>query len=166
MHQNNRGILGIVIYPLLKGYGSIKIVTTQSAYVYIDGEKIGTSPGEFSHISAGVHSIMIEQPEFFRSPIKNVEVKKGKMVEIGIPIPIGCSVTVTSILPGSDVKIDGQYRGKTPLTIKLPLGKHYTEIGNEKKEFHVYEDEPTIITFNYAKIGNEKKEPHVYEDEF
>ena len=130
----------VVIRYSMKGYGTLDVITNEPADVYLNGQKIGTAPFVFRNIPSGEQSFFVQQSGFYRSPESRILIEKGKVRNVEIAIPPGGTVSITSVSPGSAVRIDGAEKGQTPLTIKLPIGVHSIQVGGAREEVTVVEN--------------------------
>jgi serine/threonine protein kinase len=142
-------VIAIVVLSVLlsKGSGSIEIFTNEPADVYLDNNKIGTSPFVFKDIPAGSHKLMVEQPGFYKSPERQVRIEKGKVLSISEPIPDGGTIIISSAQPGTQVLIDGTEIGITPLTRKIVVGKHLISVGGVTETILIHENETKTLSF-------------------
>ena len=131
----------------MKGYGSLDVITNESADVYLNGQKIGTAPFVFTSIPSGEQTFFVEQPGFYRSPESKVRIEKGRVRNVEIAIPPGGTITITSDSPGKPVRIDGTDKGKTPVTMKLQIGVHSIQVGDVQKEVTVVENSQIVVSF-------------------
>jgi len=140
-------VIAVLVMQLSRGHGSLELVTNEAADVYLDGKMIGTAPFVFNNVPVGKHRIYFEQPGFYKSPEKEIIVKKGTVESISEPIPDGGSIVVSSLAPGTPVILDGKDIGKTPLTQKVVVGKHLLKVSGKEMEIEVIENETSKFSF-------------------
>jgi serine/threonine-protein kinase len=141
------GVIIFLIVQLSSGVGKLDLFTNEAADVYLNGVKIGTAPFVFQNIPAGHHKIAVEQPGFYRSPEKDIVIKKGQLLSLNEIIPSGGMVMITSSRPGMTVKIDGVDSGQTPLSRKLVIGRHSIEVNGITREVLIQENDHLTIAF-------------------
>lgn len=127
------------IYQLLgyKAIAGLKITSTPSATVLINGKEVGKTPYEDSNLEVGRYKIILRSED--ASWQSQVVLNKGTVTVINRDIsssPTFSSGEVLSLLPGkgliitsnpSDaiVEVDGRERGRTPLTLNdVSTGEH------------------------------------------
>ncbi len=141
------GVIVSLILQLASGVGKLDIFTNEAADVYLDGVKIGTAPFVFQNIPSGRHKIAVEQPGFYRSPDKDIVIGKGRLSTLNEVIPSGGMVMVTSLRPGTTVKIDGVDIGQTPLSKKLIIGRHRIEVAGAARDVIIQENDNLTVVF-------------------
>lgn len=141
------GIIIFLIVQLRSGVGKLDLFTSEAADVYLDGVKIGTAPFVFQNIPSGRHKIAVEQPGFYRSPEKDIVIKKDELMTLNEVIPSGGMVMITSSRPGKTVKIDGVDSGQTPLSKKLVIGRHSIEIDGVTRTVIIQENDNLAVAF-------------------
>lgn len=108
--------------------GRVRIETPATASVSVDGEELGTAPGEFE-LAPGKHRIDIAAARF--QPFSGeLEVEGAGKVQTFAPelMPNWANVSVTSEPAGAQVFVDGELRGTTPLTTEILAGNHPLEL--------------------------------------
>jgi serine/threonine protein kinase len=141
-------ILSVQIYS---GKGSLDLFTNEPADVFLDGVKIGTAPFIFANLPSGTHRLYVEQPGFFKSSEREVRIEKGKVIQISESIPDGGTIVVSSAQPGTSVLLDGVEIGRTPLTLKVVIGKHQLSVAGEKRDILVLEEKNQTYSFSKKK---------------
>ena len=105
---------------LKPAWASIKIQSEPAgAMILIDGEKQGLSPAEFELLE-GTHRLVLQKESF--SPFESdIEVKAGQ--DLVLPaynlLPAPASINLSSDPPGAMVEINGQFKGRTPVSLSL-----------------------------------------------
>lgn len=131
--------------PLMKilGYQSksgIKITASPEATVFMNGQEIGQTPFQDENLPPGEYQIKLVANSFGKSSWQGrVPLNGGTMSLVHRELAPGIASSSGEILilrPGSggvfsstptesDVEIDGQFYGKTPLIVSsLPVGEH------------------------------------------
>lgn len=139
-------MIAVMVY-MSSGVGKLDIFTNEAADVYLDGVKIGTAPFVFQNIPAGRHKIAVAQPDFYRSPDKEIVIEKNKLLVLNEVIPSGGTVMITSSLPGLTVYIDGVASGQTPLLKKLIIGRHSIKVDGVTRTVVIQENDNLTLAF-------------------
>ncbi|MGC8943048.1 MAG: serine/threonine-protein kinase [Caldisericia bacterium] len=129
------------------------------AKIFIDDKDTGfITPHSFNEISIGDHTIKLSL-EGFEDYIlttninqdKNIKVSLNKIIEkVGV-------LKIQSNPTESDIYINDEYKGKTPMEISLPIGKYKVKIKNKdyedwEKEFEVEEGKEILVEASLNKI--------------
>lgn len=118
-------------------FGILNVETIPSnADVYIDGESKGQTPLKLE-LPSGRYFIDIKKDPGFSDLRQEVEVRAGEetmknltLEEIPVP-PLPTSILQVDTKPrGAAVKIDGRYKGTTPLNLELEANSCQIEIDN------------------------------------
>ncbi len=96
----------------------------RDAVVTIDGQEYGVIKSDLT-LADGSHSLAV-QKQGFETYESTVVVSEGEPLNVEVALsPIVGSIEVTSVPEGASVSLDGEDRGKTPLTLdKVSFGKH------------------------------------------
>ena len=109
--------------------GFLQITSTPSnANVYINGEYIGTTP-KTVELKEGTYEVKITKFGYYNYT-ETIYIQAGETYTLNIslkPVPTGY-VEVISSPPKAKIYVDGEYRGLTPVTIKLKEGNHKLRI--------------------------------------
>ena len=122
--------------PALKG--KLRVTTNEAAEIWIGEENKGISPTILSDLPPGRTHIRLVQPEFMTLE-REVMVESGATASVEAIFPDAGMLTVASGAPGKDVSIDGVARGTTPLSIKLPVGKHQLTLNGQSRDIMILE---------------------------
>jgi len=121
-------------YPITSYYPSGAITVTSnpsSAVVILDGYNTGTTPYIFTGVSPGYHTVEIDYPGY-EAYITNVYVDNGASMEVDanlVSLTNYGSMYVDSTPQGADVYVDGNYEGRSPVTVSsLTEGAHQVEL--------------------------------------
>jgi serine/threonine protein kinase len=100
-----------------------------NAVLRVDGERVpGRSPVELSDLEPGQHVLTVSAPGF-ETQTRTVSLspgEPGRAITIRLPSPIQTEpVKVTSIPAGATVRVDEKVSGKTPVQLRLPVGRTY-----------------------------------------
>ncbi|MCS6913234.1 MAG: PEGA domain-containing protein [Myxococcales bacterium] len=93
------------------------------ADVYLDGDKIGTTPLSGTiPCAVGEHTIRVARPGY--APYIDVfQVRQGKVTRIEIDmVPVSGVLRVGANVERARVFVDGQFVGETPLEVEMKLG--------------------------------------------
>lgn len=113
---------------LAKLPGRLRIDVPVASQVTLDGEVLGTAPGEFE-VSPGSHTVAVDAPRY--QPFSDkMEIEGLGKTQALVPrlVPAWAEVSITSEPAGAQVSIGGEVRGKTPLTTEVLAGSHPVEI--------------------------------------
>lgn len=118
--------------------GSLRITTNEAAEIWIGEENKGVSPTILSDLPAGHYKIRLVQPEFMTLE-REVSIEAGATASVEAVFPAAGMLTIASGAPGRDVLVDNAPRGTTPLSIKLPVGKHTLKVQGQSREVMILE---------------------------
>ena len=118
--------------------GSLSIMTNEAAEIWVGQENKGISPALLTNLPAGRTRIRLVQPEFMTLE-REITVEPGATASLEAVFPAAGMLMVASGVPGRAVMIDGASRGTTPLSIKLPVGKHVLKINAQSREILILE---------------------------
>lgn len=105
-------------------YGSLKVASTVSAVVRIDGKRVGETPLYVDGtLSVGEHSVEISAPNHFVEK-RSVIIKKGEVAEISVVLREFVDVTVATKPNRTQISIDGEIVGTTPYSSALEVGEY------------------------------------------
>jgi hypothetical protein len=111
--------------------GSLRIVSDPpGATVHLDGITMGETPLTIAKATPGVRRLRVSMSGF-ASVTEKVEVISDE--ETTVEVALGGRVHISSIPSGTQVFIDGEYMGITPLrTARIPAGSHQLRLAKEK----------------------------------
>lgn len=113
----------------------------KGADVYIDGDKIGTTPlPEVVPLGAGEHTIRVVRPGF--TPYVDVfKVRAGKVARLPVElIPFAGVLRLRTGLEKVQVFLDGKFIGEAPTELELkvgPHGVHAARAGYREEDFTI-----------------------------
>ncbi len=112
----------------LPGLLTVLTPPVSGATILVDGKRAGTSPASDLEIDPGRREIAIAS-ERYLAETRTVEIAgENRRQSIEIPLRPGWgTVSIDSVPPGADVRIDGKDAGRTPLTIEPLAGAHELE---------------------------------------
>lgn len=101
------------------------------ARIWLDGRELAmTSPTTLKDLSPGEHSVVLRQDDLMYRG--SVDLKPGQQTElVAVLEKIEAEVVVISDPSGAEVLLQGRSAGRTPLTLKLPLGQVTLELRKE-----------------------------------
>jgi tRNA A-37 threonylcarbamoyl transferase component Bud32 len=149
------GLLAFVAFLLQSGplgklpavsTGSLRVTTNEAAEIWIGEESRGVSPALLADLPVGRHRLRLVQPEFMTIE-REVSVEPGVTSGVEAVFPAAGRLTVASSAPGLAVVIDEVARGATPLSIKLPVGRHLLKVGAQSREILVLEGQSQTESF-------------------
>ncbi len=124
----------------LLGYqpkAGIKVTSNVTAFVYLNDQQVGKTPYEDNNLTVGKYKIKIEEEGSKWE--STISLNKGTVTVVNRELPsvtnissgeiltlnTGKGVVIASNPSESEVEIDGQIKGKTPLSVyDLPVGEH------------------------------------------
>lgn len=110
--------------PTLKNGGTLVVAaSTIGAEVFIDGERVGTTPlaGPIA-LSVDEHTLKIVKPGF--APLIDViKIQRRKVSKIEVDLtPVAGILRVKSNVNEARVFVDGKFVGQAPLEVEIPVG--------------------------------------------
>ncbi|MDD5223963.1 MAG: serine/threonine protein kinase [bacterium] len=119
--------------PEEAGFGYLKINSSPSTKVIVDGREQGTTPlAQPIRLSAGNHKVVLKNPDFLETTIE-VPVVKDQTVEKNATLsPLPKAYFKVNAIPWADVYIDGQKVATTPVATPIPVksGRHEIKLIN------------------------------------
>ncbi len=118
----------VTLLPL-PGLLRVGVAPVASAEILIDGVPRGNVPGVVADIAAGEHTVVVRAERFL--PFEQRLVIEGKGIEQALDVtldPAWADVHVDSVPGGSEVRVDGERVGVTPLDIELVAGRRVVEL--------------------------------------
>ncbi|MCE1247029.1 MAG: PEGA domain-containing protein [Firmicutes bacterium] len=98
------------------------------AEVYINNKFAGKTPLNDVFLKPGANTLKITK-EGFADYVKSFNLEAGDFSELDVKMELGLAkVTVTSSPSGSSVYVDGEDKGRTPVTLELKPGSHTISI--------------------------------------
>jgi len=122
------------ILSVLSGKGTIDIQSTPAgATVLIDGELQGVTPLSGVELTTGKHDLRLVRKGYLDHDASiTVASSDGKPVRVVLRPEAAATVLITSKPEGAAVFVEGEYRGKTPLTLHdLVPGAHSVRVSSE-----------------------------------
>lgn len=113
-------------------YGNVAVTSFPWSHIYLDDEKIGTTPLEGPvTIEAGFHTIKFVHPEY-PEILKEVDVKEDSTLEMNINFQNSFAYLQCKVFPWGDIYINNKFVAQTPLekNIILNAGEYSLTIKN------------------------------------
>jgi len=118
--------------------GIIDIVTDPpQAMISINGRMYGFSPRTISDLPYGEYTVTVEKAEYSRV-VRRVVINDVKPLKLELSLYSGKDVLLKTTPEGSNVFLDGELLGTTPLTLWLKYGSHLIKF--EKDELSIVEN--------------------------
>ncbi|WP_169302025.1 PEGA domain-containing protein [Thermococcus gammatolerans] len=113
-------------------FGYLKITTEPpGANVYINDEYIGRTPISHYKLSTGAHTVILRMKNY-ESYVTNVTIHPGEETNLAITLtPLPSHLIINSVPSGSEVYVNGTYRGKTPLHLTIKPGTYNLRVSKE-----------------------------------
>jgi hypothetical protein len=136
----------------------LRVVTpVPDAEVFIDGASVGKSPIERNDLAPGKHYVVVRKQGYAEWK-REIDLAAGQTTALTAELSASGVLKVLSNVAGADVVIDGELRGKTPLTIEnMPAGDHLAEVKAQnylpaKQPFHIDGGEQKILSADLAGV--------------
>jgi len=141
-----------------QGVAQLRIVSpVPDAEVFIDGSSAGKAPVERKDLGAGKHYIVVRAKGYAEWK-REVNLEAGNATSLTAELSASGVLKVLSNVTGADVVIDGEIKGKTPLTLEaVPAGDHLVEVKakgyvSAKQPFHLDGGEQKILSADLAAL--------------
>ena len=135
--------------------GVLRVETNPSgADVYVNGEYYDTTPCEIT-LPVGTYTVEIKK-EGYKTYKKDVKIKAKEttILEVTLtPVDQKATLDVTSNPSGAEVYINGEKKGKTPLTLYLPPDEYTIKI--KKEGYTTFIKRITLSSGQYLSINAE-----------
>src|SRR3990172_1194720 len=102
-----------------------KSLNIEKNRVFIDGKESAINPFKNVEINAGRHMVEIQASNYLNFKT-HIQIEGGGLSQIfafGLT-PDWANVSISSIPDGAEVQVNGQSKGITPASLKLPQGKY------------------------------------------
>lgn len=139
----------------VKPPGGVSIALPIQVQIFERGRFVGTNDSERVPLAVGRHELeLVNESLRYRSTVV-VEVTSGKVAAIAATLPSG--TLHLNALPWSDVLIDGEPAGQTPLgNVQVPIGPHqivfrHPQLGDQTRTAVVAVGAATRVTVDLRK---------------
>lgn len=153
-------------------YGQLNITSMPGdADIFIDNQKVGTTPMIMSKILIGSHELRLVK-QGCAPFVKTITIEEGKMTEVSEKLDSGKTITITTGRSGDEIYVDGVSVGVSPLETAMGYGTHKVKAVRDgkkvEKEINVQiNGGPTSLTLEFGKIiriTTDRKGDKVYID--
>ena len=128
-----------------------KSLNIEKNRVFIDGKESAINPFKNVEINAGRHMVEIQASNYLNFKT-HIQIEGGGLSQtfaFGLT-PDWANVSISSIPDGAEVQINGQSKGITPASLKLPQGKYTLSLHADnykpwKTQFMVTPNKPVIL---------------------
>lgn len=111
-------------YPIT---GKVTIQSRPKAWVTVDSVKYGLTPVTIDSLSVGPHHLELAAGDY--TTIKQeINVVEENVLSYSFQLKRSCMATIISDRPDDQVFVNGEYVGKTPVTIERPFGTYSIRI--------------------------------------
>jgi hypothetical protein len=152
----------LVKMDLMQGQGAgvarLRIVSpVPDAEVFIDGSSAGKAPVERGDLVAGKHYITVRAKGYAEWK-REVNLESGNATTLTADLSASGVLKILSNVAGADVFIDGEMKGKTPLTLEaVPSGDHLVEVRSKgyvsaHQPFHLDGGEQKILSADLVAL--------------
>ncbi len=112
-------------------FGTLSVaVDPAPAEVYVDGSYKGQAPDNYV-LPIGDHAVEVRRSgmdtEYFQ-----IDLPEGETISLDVHLITTLTVNLTTYSDSTSVKIDGEYVGKTPVTVRIPAGRHRVEASSDQ----------------------------------
>jgi len=112
-------------------YGNLDITSEPyDARINLDGEDYGKTPKVIHDLLVGEHEVIVEKEGYFREK-KNVTVKENETTQTDIMLSDKIEVKISSRPGSATVSVNGEYQGKTPLTVPMSKGSANIDLNKD-----------------------------------
>lgn len=128
--------------PAPPATGTLEVVGTEGASVFLDGEPVGTVPGVFADLPAGEHQVRVERADFHPLEVAvTIRGGRSRTLDARLVERLG-SIAVESEPAGAMVFLNRDFKGNTPVVIEdlrpdtyaLMLSVEGFDVHNERVE--------------------------------
>lgn len=124
-------------------YGTLQVTSTPNdAEVYVDGVMIGKTPFISQTILIGKHKVRLSK-EGYKTEESEYNFTEGNTTSVQMELTDYCEFQLSTIPPGAKVYFNGEYKGNTPLDVKVANGK-----------YKIYLIKDDYMTYNKTKYLN------------
>ena len=159
--------------PAAPTTGGLSVVGTEGATVFVDGERLGTVPGEFPDLPVGERQVRVEHEN--HHPLEVTMTIRGggtRSLDATLVERLG-SISVESSPAGAMVFLDRDFKGNTPVTIEdLRPDRYRLMVSAEGFEVHNQEVEvarervPVRVAFEAATVTLDARVEVVHKHRF
>lgn len=111
-------------YPIT---GKVTIHSTPNAWVAVDSVRYGLTPVTIDSLAVGPHQLEIAAGNY-TTINQEINVVEDNVISYSFQLNHECVATIISDRPDDQVFVDGEYVGKTPVTITRPFGTYSIRI--------------------------------------
>lgn len=117
---------------LRPAYGYINVTTNpeMNAVVFIDNERVGTTPYKSDKMPSGTYSVRIVK-EMYDAVENTFIIEDGATTLAEMSLSAGFMKLTVKAAPDSDIYIDSEYKGKGEWNGEVLFGTHYLEARKE-----------------------------------
>lgn len=128
--------------PAPPATGTLEVVGTEGASVFVDGESVGTVPGVFADLPAGERQVRVERADFHPLEVAvTIRGGRSRALDARLVERLG-SIAVESEPAGAMVFLNRDFKGNTPVVIEdlrpdtyaLMLSVEGFDVHNERVE--------------------------------
>lgn len=128
--------------PAPPATGTLEVVGTEGASVFVDGESVGTVPGVFADLPAGERQVRVERADFHPLEVAvTIRGGRSRTLDARLAERLG-SIAVESEPAGAMVFLNRDFKGNTPVVIEdlrpdtyaLMLSVEGFDVHNERVE--------------------------------
>lgn len=124
----------IILEKPIPIYGQLNVTSMPGdADIFIDNQKVGTTPMIMSKILIGSHELKVTK-DGCAPKTKKITIEEGRMLNIDFQLETGRLVNVKTDRSGDKVYIDGEYVGSTPYQTSLGFGNHKVKVVRGQSE--------------------------------
>lgn len=142
--------------------GTLSIVSNPSgATVFVDGEKVGKTPKFVRDLIIGTHQIKIDAIDYVPS-VFEINIEEGKITEVNQTLKSGFKVKIAGTPFESEIYLNGDLAGRSPLTLNLKPAKYDITISKtayiSSKMKLSLTDADTTLNFSLTSVAYKKQQ--------
>ena len=111
------------------------------AEVFVDGTYVGLSPYQAESLIIGTHTIKVSKKRHIAEE-KEITLVRDKEGLLNFELRTHTSISIKSSPSGAEVRINGEYEGKTPMRLKVMSGENHISI--QKENYELIEEELVV----------------------
>jgi len=143
-------------YPMI---GKVTIQSRPRAWLTVDSVKYGLTPVTIDSLSVGSHQLELAAGDYTTLKQK-INVVEDNVLSYSYQLKRSCVATIISDRPDDLVFVNGEYVGKTPVTIERPTGTYSIRI-TRPHPFNV-EEAPLYNLMEEVSLTTDDLEPTIY----
>jgi len=142
---------------ILRETGQLNLITSPfEAEVLLNGENIGVSPLVKKGLKKGQYNLKVMKAGY-DTVQETIEITKNKIKKVNIQLNKLATLSIASEPSNSEVFVNGEFVGKTPVQVSIKSGKH--KISTNREGYYSYEQ---FLELKPGEIKKINAKLHVY----